>query len=164
MRRPLLILLGALALGVVVFVGGYRLADHFCVMRVTRVTDNLEWLRMEFHLGDAEMARIRQLHEGYLPICKGYCARIAAEKTELRQALGAGTNVTAQAEQKLVEIGAVRAQCQAAMLRYFAEVSRAMPPAEGRRYLAEMQRLTLDFHERIEASMAPQGPAEHGHP
>lgn len=162
MRRPLLILLGAVVVGFAVFGGGYLLADRLCVMRVARATDNLEWLRMEFHLGEAEMARIRQLHEGYLPICQGYCERIAMAKTELRQTLGASTNVTAQAEQKLVQIGTLRAQCQAAMLRYFAEVSRAMPAEEGRRYLAEMHRLTLDYHEQIEASMAPQGIVAHG--
>ena len=163
MRRPLLILIGALALGAAVFVAGYRLADHFCVMRVARASDNLKWLRMEFHLADAEMARIRQLHEGYVPICQGYCEKIATEKQELRQDLQKSTDVTAEAQTKLERIGLLRAQCQTAMLRYFAEVSRAMPPQEGRRYLAEMQRLTLDFHEQIEASMAPQHPAAHGH-
>ncbi len=163
MRRPLLILLGAVAIAFAVFGGGYLLADRLSVLHVARATDNLEWLRMEFHLSDAEMARIRQLHQGYLPICQGYCDRIATAKGELMRVLGPGTNVNAQVEQKLVQIGTLRAQCQAAMLRYFAQVSGAMPAEEGRRYLAEMHRLTMNYHEQIEASMAPPGPAAHGH-
>ena len=162
MRRSLLIVLGGLLAGAAVFLGGYFLADRVCTLRAARATDDLEWLRMEFHLSGSEMARIRQLHEGYLPICQGYCDRIAAGKSELDQTLAAGTDVTAGAEQKLAEIAALRAQCQAAMLRHFAQVSHVMPPAEGRRYLAQMQRLTLGFHEQIENSMSPRGPAQHG--
>ncbi len=42
------------------------------------------------------------------------------------------------------------------MLAHFYEVSQAMPPEQGRRYLAEMQRLTLGFHEQIENTMSPR--------
>ena len=45
----------------------------------------------------------------------------------------------------------------------FTDVSRAMPPEQGRRYLAEMQRLTLGSHEQVEHSISnPEGHA-HGH-
>src|ERR1039458_7466301 len=47
--------------------------------------------------------------------------------------------------QKLAEVAALRAKCQANMLEHFYEVSQAMPPEQGRRYLAEMQCLTLGF-------------------
>ena len=100
------------------------------------------------------MARVRQLHEGYMPQCAKMCALIAAKNTEAQTALGGGTNVTAQAQRKLTELGELRAQCQAQMLRHFIEVSQAMPPEQGRRYLAEMKKLTLGFHEEIEQSMS----------
>ena len=41
--------------------------------------------------------------------------------------------------------------------------ARAMPPEAGRRYLAEMQRLTLGFHEQIEQSMSHPVDHAHGH-
>ena len=86
-----------------------------------------------------------------------------AKKRELESALTGATNVTAEAQKKLTELAALRAQCQTQMLRHFVEVSQAMPPEPGRRYLAEMQRLTLGFHEQIEQSMSdPEGHA-HGH-
>lgn len=163
MRRSLFIVVAVALTGVAVFLGAFHLAGHLCRAHLAKSADDLEWLRLEFRLGDAELARIRQLHEGYLPRCRSYCDRIAVKKRELRELVGGGTNVSVAVEQKLGEIATLRAQCQAEMMRHFAEVSRAMPPAQGRRYLAEMQRLTLGFHEQIEESMSHESSAGHGH-
>ena len=122
-----------------------------------------EPIRKEFHLSDAEMARIRELHEGYLPKCGEMCAKIAAKKRELDSVLGSGTNITAEAQAKLSEVAELRAQCQAQMLQHFATVSRAMPPEQGRRYLAEMQKLTLGSHEQTESRMSGSGDTGHEH-
>jgi hypothetical protein len=125
--------------------------------------DDLTWFRREFHLGDSEMTRIRQLHEGYMPKCQEMCHRIAAKKKELETALVAGKGVTPHVEQMLSEIASLRARCQTQMLRHFCEVSQAMPPEQGRRYLAEMQQLTLGFHEQFERTMSSGGHSLHGH-
>jgi len=161
MNRSLIILLGALALCAALFGGSYFAGQRVC--RMTRPTDDLGWLRAEFHLGDAEMARIQKLHEGYLPKCAAMCAKIAAKKSELETALNGSTNVSPAAAQKLAEVAALRAQCQAQMLQHFTEVSQTMPPEQGRRYLAEMQRLTLGFHEQTEQSMSGSTGHEHHH-
>ena len=126
-------------------------------------TDALDWLKQEFQLSDSEVARVRELHEGYMPKCAQMCKQIAAKKQELESALAGATNLSAAAEQKLAELAALRAQCQTQMLRHFVEVSQAMPAEQGRRYLAEMQRITLGFHEQIEQSMSPSADHEHGH-
>jgi hypothetical protein len=154
MNRSLVILLGALALAAAVFTGSYFVSQRTCVATMTRSADDLVWLRDEFHLSDAEMARVRQLHEGYMPQCAKMCALIEAKESEVQMALGSGTNVTAGAQKKLAELGELRAQCQAQMLQHFITVSQAMPPEQGRRYLAEMKKLTLGFHEQIEQSMS----------
>ena len=114
-------------------------------------------------MNEADLARVRQLHDGYLPKCHNFCERIEAGKRELQTALASGTNAPAAIEEKLIAIGTLRAQCQAAMLQHFREVSQVMPPEQGRRYLAEMQRLTLGFHEQIEHTMSPGAPSPHGH-
>ena len=163
MKRSLISLLGALTLGVAIFGGSYFVGQRASVIRMARSADDLSWLRDEFHLSDAQMARVRQLHEGYLPKCSEMCARIAAKKSELESALAGATNVTTNAEQKLTELALLRAQCQTQMLRHFIEVSREMPPEQGRRYFAEMQRLTLGFHEQIEQSMSDHSGHAHGH-
>ena len=163
MRRSLLILLAMLLAGAAIVGTSYLLARRICVRELASSADDLAWLRDEFHLGDAEMQRIRQLHEGYLPKCRENCARIAAKKQELQAALDNAQGMTPEAAQKLTEVAALRAQCQANMLAHFYEVSRAMPPEQGRRYLAEMQRLTLGFHEQIENTMSPDSSSHHGH-
>ena len=53
------------------------------------------------------------------------------EKRRTRGRLGNGTNVTAEAQAKLNELGELRAQCQAQMLQHFVTVSQAMPPEQG---------------------------------
>jgi hypothetical protein len=162
MNRSLIILLGALVLGVALFGGSYFAGQRAC--RMMSPVDDLSWLRTEFHLSGSELARIQKLHEGYLPKCAEMCAKIAAKKAELEAALNATTNLSPVAQQKLAEVAALRAQCQAQMLQHFIEVSRTMPPELGGRYLAEMQRLTLGFHEQTESSMSGVAGHEHHHP
>ncbi len=164
MRRPFFILLGVLAAGIAVFAGSFYLTRQVCVMQMCNPADDLDWLREEFHLNDAEMARIRLLHEGYMPKCAEMCKQIAVKKREVEEALTGTTNANPVFEQKLVELAELRAHCQAQMLQHFVEVSQAMPPEQGGRYLAEMRRLTLGFHEQIEQSMSEHAGHEHHEP
>ena len=108
------------------------------------------------------MARIQKLHEDYLTQCNAMCRMVAAKQQEVATALNGATNVNPLVEQKLAELAACRAQCQSRMLRYFADVSQAMPSAEGRRYLAEMEQITLGSHDEIEQSMSDHTGHEHG--
>ena len=163
MRRSLLIVLAMVLAGAAIASASYLLGCRICARQFADGGDDLAWLRREFRLGDAEMQRIRQLHEGYLPKCRENCALIAAKKKELLAALDHAQGVTPEAQQKLTEVAALRAKCQANMLGHFYEVSQAMPPEQGRRYLAEMQRLTLGFHEQIENTMSPDTSSPHGH-
>jgi hypothetical protein len=164
-------LLGALVLGGALFGGSYLMSRRVCENCMSKSVSDLDWLQKEFHLSDAEMARIQKLHEGYLPKCAEMCAKIAAKKSELETALvpnmhvgvNSTTNVNPVAQQKLAELAVLRAQCQAQMLQHFTEVSQTMPPEQGRRYLAEMQRLTLGFHEQTEQSMSESAGHEHHH-
>jgi len=159
MNRSLVILIGALALGAAIFAGSFFCARHTTMSCCEQPADDLNWLRLEFHLSDAEMAHIRELHEGYLPQCGELCQKIAAAKREL----AALTNNSVEALAKQNEITALRAQCQANMLAHFVAVSRAMPPEVGQRYLAEMKKLTLGNHERMEQSMSVDSAHEHQH-
>ncbi len=161
-RSPFIVLL-LLVAGVAVFATSYVLAQRLCAKHIASSTDDLAWLRQEFQLSATELTRIRELHDGYLPKCGELCQQMAVKKHELEAALAGATNVTAEAGQKLTELAALRVQCQRQMLGHFVEVSQAMPAAQGRRYLAEMQRLTLGFHEQIEQSMSNAADQTHGH-
>lgn len=143
MNRSLIIVLGALALGTALFGGSYMVSRHLCQVCVTEPAGGLDWLRKEYHLNDAEMARIQKLHESYISECAVMCQTVNAKKQALAAALNNTTNINPVVEQKLSDLAACRAQCQAKMLQYFVQVSQVMPPAEGRRYLADMQRFVL---------------------
>ena len=161
MGRSLVIWIGALLAAAAVFAGSFYAARQVCASRMCNPADNLDWLRHEFKLSDLDMSRVRQLHAGYLPKCSEMCARIEEKQHELEAALVGATNFTAAAQEKLTELGELRARCQSQMLQHFFEVSQAMPPEQGRRYLAVMQRCTLGFHEQIEHSMTES--SGHGH-
>lgn len=163
MKRAPVILLLALLAGMAVFATSFVLARRICALQLVRTADDLDWLRQEFRLSDAEMARVRELHDGYLPQCAEMCRQIANKKRELESVLAGATNISPVAEQKLTELATLRAQCQAQMLRHFVTVSQAMSPEQGRRYLAEMERITLFAHEQIEQSMTHPADHEHGH-
>jgi len=163
MRKPAVILAGALFIAAVVFAGAFYCAHYVCVQRGATATDDLDWLRMEFHLSDAELTHIRELHEGYLPKCSDNCILIAAKKRELSQAIAVGTNSAATIDALRGQVVALRQKCQGEMLAHFEEVSRAMPPKQGQRYLAEMKRITLGAHEQVEQSMSGTNHAAHDH-
>lgn len=159
-----MLVVGALATAAAVFVLTSQAVARWCAERFSNPQDDLEWLRREFRLSAAELARIRQLHEGYLPQCREWCARITARKAELEAELAQARDTTPRVAELVREVAALRAECQIRMLQHFIEVSRAMPPEQGRRYLAEMLRLTLTAHGQTEQAMAPDARHPHGHP
>jgi hypothetical protein len=162
MKRPLLLLIAALALAGGAFGLCYFAGSRVCVWRAAPQTNALGWLQQEFHLDAVEMARISALHEAYKPVCQAMCDRLAAKKRELVQALAAKSGVTPEVERSLSEIGALRAECQTKMLRHFQEVARSMPAPQGERYLAEMERATLGLSSEHEVGMEMS--ASHEHP
>ena len=141
MNRSLIILLGALTLGAMVFGGSYALSQRVCRLCDTPAAGSVDWLRQEYHLNPDQMARIQKLHEDYLIRCVAMCQMVAdkkqAVKVAMEAALGSSTNLKADAGQ-LADLAACRADCKSQMLKYFVGVSQLMPPAAGRRYLAEM--------------------------
>ena len=98
--KPILIaVVLALCSGALAYFG----AMLFCAHHMAP-DDDLAWLRHEFRLSDAEMQRIRQLHEGYLPKCREMCGRIANKQKEVESTLANG-GATNFAEQNLIELG-----------------------------------------------------------
>jgi hypothetical protein len=148
MRRGAIIL----ALGFVGAVVGY-----YCLYLLGTATPRawlhsrqpeLAWLKHEFSLSASEFARVSQLHVGYLPQCKERCRRIEELNNKLMKAIAATTQMTSEIEKLLAERARMRAECQAEMLKHFFEVSRTMPPDQGKRYLAWVQEQTC-IHERM---------------
>jgi len=143
MKRGALILLLGVAVGTAGFSGFYYLGTSSCRDLMREPQPELAWLKKEFKLSDAEFARISTLHEAYLPQCAQRCLRIAEQNRQLEALLVQTSAVTPEIQDLLAERARTRAACEAEMLKHFLEVSRTMPPEQGRRYLKWVEQQTL---------------------
>ena len=112
----------------------------------------LAWLKMEFHLTDAEFNRISQMHAAYLPQCRQRCQRIVEQDRQLQQLLASATNLTPQIQELIAERARTRGECEAEMMTHFLAVSQTMPPEQGRRYLAWVEEHVFQRGQVMEAN------------
>lgn len=103
----------------------------------------LAWLKNEYKLSEAEFARVTRLHEAYLPRCAEMCRRIADKNEELKILVALTNALTPEIAQNLSDAAQLRAECEKRMLAHFYEVSRTMPPEQGKRYLQWIQQKTI---------------------
>lgn len=135
MKRSWLILMGGLLAAMVAYGAAYFVCSAPGRHLAQEKTPALAWLQKEFQIPESEFVRITKLHEAYSTECMERCRRIDAKNAEIQNLLAATNAVTPQIEAALRDAAQIRAECQRAMLQHFYEVSRAMPPAQGRRYL-----------------------------
>ena len=135
MKRGLLILALGVVGAVVAFCCAYLMGTATPRALMQSAQPELAWLKHEFNLGDAEFKRISELHASYLPQCKERCRRIDELNDKLSNVLATAKQVTPEIETLLKERAQMRAICQSEMLTHFFEVSRTMPPEQGKRYL-----------------------------
>ena len=135
MKKSIAILCAGLLVSVVAFCGFYYMGTASQRVVVSGETPELAWLKQEFNLDDTEFARITKLHDAYQPHCMEMCRRIDEQGKKLKKLLSATNTMTPEIEAAFAESATLRADCQREMLQHFFEVSRTMPPAQGRRYL-----------------------------
>lgn len=127
-------------------------ASHRALLRDQ--TPELAWLKREFRLGDTEFAQVVRLHNAYLPQCQAMCRRIDAQDKRLKDLVAGAPAVTPEIEAAIEGAARLRAECHGQMLRHFFEMSRAMPPEQGHRFLVWITERTLL---RPERGMGPMG-------
>ena len=151
MKRPWILLVGGLLLGLLAYSGFYYAGTARSRQLKRSPEPELAWLKQEFHLSDAEYTRVLQMHQGYLDGCMERCRQIDAVNQHLKELLAGTTNITPEIEADLARAAQLRAQCQTEMLRHFLEVSRTMQPEDGKRYLAWVQEQTIlpDSHAEL---------------
>jgi hypothetical protein len=143
MKRTVSILVLGVLLAVAAYCGFYLLGAASGRDLLRSKTPELAWLKKEFNLDDAELARITELHQSYRPHCVEMCRRIDAKNAELKELLARTNAMTPEVEQKLAEAAQLRLECQKAMLKHFMAVSQTMPPEQGKRYLAWVEQRTF---------------------
>lgn len=143
MNKGGFILLLGLMTGAAAFSGFYYIGTVPCRALLKEPEPELAWLKREFNLSDPDFNRVVQLHEAYLPQCAERCRRIEQQNGKLQALLAQSATVTPEMQELLLERARIRAACEAEMLKHFVEVSRAMPPEQGRRYLAWVEQRTI---------------------
>ncbi len=135
MKKTIAILIAGLLVCAAAFCGFYvwGTASHREMLR--EPVPELSWLQKEFNLSDAELTRITKLHDAYQPHCKEMCLRIDQQNVKLQTLLTNASTMTPEISAALDESARLRGECQRNMLQHFFEVSRTMPPAQGKRYL-----------------------------
>ncbi len=141
MKRSWLILIGGLTLAVAGFACAYSLVTAHSPERGSK--PELAWLKGEYQLDNEQYTRVCELSTAYYPKCREMCREIDAQNARLKALLAATNAVTPEIKQALAQTAQLRAKCEAMMLNHFYEVSRAMSPNEGQRYLAWVQKETL---------------------
>lgn len=143
MKRSWLIIFGGLALAVCAYLCIYlrNTASQRSIEQSTR--PELAWLQLEFHLTDAQLARVMDLHNAYAPKCDEMCRAIDAKNAEIQRLLATTNVITPEIKQALAQAAEIRAECETAMLDHFYKVAQTMPPEQGRRYLDWVQQQTL---------------------
>ena len=141
-------LVAALATGAALI--GYRAnidpALHAAVAR----GDTMEWLRRDFHLNDAQLSAIRQLHDAYSGTCEEHC-RMIQEATKARQALEAAHGDPAAIAAANTKVQEMRAMCEGAIQVHVRKVAALMAPGDAQRYLS----LVLPKISKFDHSGAP---------
>ena len=95
----------------------------------------MAWLRAEYHLNNAQFAKISKLHDDYQPQCAERCRKIAAAHAKLRELVASSQTVSPEMEAALKDWTTLENDCRQALLRHVYAVSAEMSPEEGRRYL-----------------------------
>jgi hypothetical protein len=96
------------------------------------------WMRREFHLNPAQLARIQDLQAAYKPTCVAGCARIMAARKDVDRLERDGLRDSPAYFAAIRQWQENRRSCNEACFRHLLAVAAVMSPAEGRRYLAMM--------------------------
>lgn len=131
--------IGILVIAVVVAVAGYLL----CYELATRPAKTLLatedcgmlWLRDEYHLTEAQAAKISKMHDDYRPTCERMCQHIAVANAKVNSLIASSGTVTPEIEAALKDWALVQNECRVAMLQHVYAVSAEMNPEDGRGYV-----------------------------
>ena len=119
MKRPWVILLAGIAAALLGYFTFYFIGTAQCRAIIHEQEPELAWLKKEFHLNDAEFARISQMHASYLSGCAERCRMIDEKNQHLKQLLASTNTVTPDIDKLLAESATLRAACHKQMHSIF---------------------------------------------
>ncbi len=129
----------AVALGVCGYGVYFRSATAPTAAMLKQPQGEMEWLRREFQLNDAQFESVRWRHQEYMPVCDAMCAKIMTANARLEELIQSQKALTPEIEAALQECVHVQGECRRAMLGHVYAVGAEMPPDQGARYIAMMK-------------------------
>jgi hypothetical protein len=156
MRREFRVLMVFVAVAAAGYAAYYGCATASARAMLSRPESQMEWLRREFHLSDAQFGRIQGLHRDYAPRCALMCGRIQEADARVNGLIAARA-VTPELGAALSNLAAVREACTEAMLAHACAVAQEMTPTDGVRYLRMMKGRVLEASLRREALFPETG-------
>lgn len=159
MKRGLIILAFALLAGVAGFVVSPRLpiGDSAHPRDGETRLPELEWLRRELNLTDAQFERVSELHVAYRPTCGELCARVMASHEKIAKLAKSDAKVTPELQTALAEHAALHVECQTAMLNHIYQTAECLGQEQAQRYLSAM------LPQVIELPLEPGGAESNAH-
>ena len=139
MRRGVIVLVVVAVVSVVAYCLYYQCATRPLHAMMKQPEAEMEWLRREFDLTEAQFGRIRIIHATYRPKCEAMCQRIGEANAKLGEAIEQNAGMTPQVEAALRTATEVQQECRQAMLTHIYSVSAEMNPASAKRYLELMK-------------------------
>lgn len=110
----------------------------------------LDWLKVELQVSDAQLEKIRALHVAYHPVCEELAHRLEGSHQKLDGLTKAATGVSAELDAALKEHADLHLDCQRAMLKHFYETSACLTPGQSQHYLNKMLPLVFQ-HDTVGA-------------
>ena len=142
MKRALVIILAALALGAATYFLCFRMATQ-PMRQMASVDNELVWLATEFHLTPEQTKRVEQLHSAYNPRCMAMCRKIAENNSQLDRLIAERREFTPEMERLLRESVEIQIECRREMLAHIYSVAAVMPPEQGARYIGLLKMQVL---------------------
>lgn len=138
----------------------YHVVGDPAVKAAVATRDALEWLRADFHLTDAQFARIKQLHTEYARVCEEHCRAIQEASRALNQVKATSHNQSAVVAAE-THLRGLRMVCETAIVAHVRQCAEEMSPEAGQRYLALVLPKIPNFDHRGPPDLQLSSP--HGH-
>ncbi|HEY5753215.1 MAG TPA: periplasmic heavy metal sensor [Chthoniobacterales bacterium] len=145
MKHGLLVLLAALAAGVLTALG-VSWSRQFAA-----APEN--WLRNEFDLTAEQAQHVEAVDPGYAKATSDLCERIRKSDERVATALKSSKSLTPEIHAAMAESNALRAECAQRMMTHFYLVAEKLPADQRDRYLAMVLPTAMNPDDTDVASM-----------
>jgi len=140
MVRNFAIVLIGLMLLTSVYAGVYRYITLDSEEAMTTDRPELEWLRREYQISDAQFTEIQRRHEAHDVICKKLCLGLVEARKKLDAAIAGSPEMGSGVVDALAAWSHQREICREAAIEHMYSISSVMEPDQAVRYRERIYR------------------------